>query len=283
MERGIPDGFEVIRDGGTTLVLREGLAGALRDSGVADPEAAALAAGASGRVFKGRGRPVSFPVPAADLRVVARRYLRGGLLKGVAGGLFPGAGRFLRELRIAEGLFRAGAPVAEPLGLVVQEVGVGAARGWFLSREVEDVEDLEEALLRRPAGDPARRAVLEAAGRAVRRFHDAGAIHADLHVKNVLVPRSGKGEALVLDLDGARYLEGGPNRDQRALQMQRLDRSLVKLTVRTEVPVSRADRRRLVVAYMGADRPTPEESARWRKKHRAHLKRHELGWKLGMR
>jgi len=277
MDEGVPPGFEVVREGRTTLVLRADCAAALRAAGVADPEAAALAAGAAGRVFKGRGRPVSFP--AAGLRVVARRYLRGGLLRGVAGGLFPGAGRFLRELRVADGIRRRGAPVPEPLGLVVQSAGAGTARGWFLSREVEGVEDLEGALVRLPGGDPARRAALEAAGRAVRRLHDAGALHADLHVKNVLVPRAG-GEAIVLDLDGTRTPPGGLTRDQRAAQIQRLDRSLVKLTVRTGVPVSRAERRRLVLAYLGPDRPTPEESARWRKRHRAQLARHRLAWKL---
>lgn len=279
MEDGVPAGFEVTREGRTTLVLRREHAAALRSAGVADPEVAARAAGAAARVFQGRGKPVSFPVPGAGFRVVARRYLRGGLLRGVAGGLFPGAGRFLRELRVADELRRSGAPVAEPLGLVVQSVGVGAARGWFLSREVEALEDLEEALLRLAPGDPGRRKALEAGGRAVRRLHDAGALHADLHLKNLLVPR-GAGEALVLDLDGARLPPGGLTREQRSVQIQRLDRSLVKFTVRTGVPVSRSDRRRLVLAYMGSDRPTPEESARWRKRHRAHLARHRLGWRM---
>jgi 3-deoxy-D-manno-octulosonic acid kinase len=280
MADDLPAGFECIREGGTTLVLRSDRAVALRAAGVEDPDAAAGRAGTAARTFRGRGAPVSFPVPGTDLRVVARRYLRGGLLRGLAGDLFPGAGRFLRELRVSADLLARGVPVPEPLGVVVRAVGAGAARGWFLSREVEGAEDLGEALARLPPGDPARRAALEAAGRAVRRLHDAGALHADLHVKNLLVSRAG-GEALVLDLDGTRFPAGGLTRDQRATQIRRLDRSLVKLTVRTGVPVSRADRRRLVLAYLGEDRPTPGESARWSRKHRAHLARHRLGWKLG--
>jgi len=280
-EPGIPDGFQVIREGKTTLVLPRGTSDALRAAGVADPEGAARAAGASARSFEGRGKPVSFPVPGSrGLRVLARRYLRGGILRGVASGLFPGAGRFLRELRVAADLARRGAPVPEPLGLVVVEAGGGAAKGWFLSREVEGVEDLRSVLLRCPPGDPFRRASLRAAGRAVRRLHDAGALHADLHVKNVLVPKEG-GDAVVVDLDGARLLPEGLTRDQRATQVQRLDRSLVKLDVKGGVPVSRADRRRLVLAYMGDDRPTEEESRRWRKRHRAQLARHRLGWRFG--
>ncbi len=280
MAEPVPPGFEVAAEGRTTLVLRSDAAAALRAAGIADPDAAAAAAGAEARTFRGRGAPVSFPVPGLGLRVVARRYLRGGVLRGLAGDLFPGSGRFLHELRLSAELLARGAPVPEPLGVVVQSVGGGAARGWFLTREVEDVEDLGEALRRLPPGDPARRAALESAGRAVRLLHDAGVLHADLHQKNLLVGRGG-GKALVLDLDGARFLPGGLTREQRAMQVRRLDRSLVKLTVRTGVPVSRCERRRLVRAYLGADRPTDEESARWRRKHRAHLARHRLGWRLG--
>jgi hypothetical protein len=213
------------------------------------------------------------------MRVVARRYLRGGLLRGLAGGLFPGAGRFLRELDAAEALHRAGAPVPEPLGLVVHAVGAGAARGWFLAREAEGAEDLRSVLLRLPPGDRARRDALRAAGRAVRALHDAGGLHADLHVKNLLVVPGGT--VLVADLDGARVLRGGLDRGQRARQILRLDRSLVKLAFRTGSAVPATDRRRLVRAYLGADRVPREESLRWRRRQRAELARHRLGWKLG--
>lgn len=278
----IPPGYAAVREGRTTLVLRADAAEALRAAGIADPEAAAAAAGAEARTFQGRGRPVSFPVPGSPgLRVVARRYLHGGILRGLTGGLFPGAGRFLRELATADGLFRRGAPVPEPFGIVVREAGAGTARGWFLSREIEGVEDLRGMLLRLPPGDPVRHWALTAAGRAVRRLHDAGALHADLHIKNILLPRAGGGEATVVDLDGARVLQGGLSREQRAAQVQRLDRSLEKLAFKVRGSASRADRRRLVLAYLGEDRPTEEESLRWRKKHRAALARHRLGWSLG--
>jgi tRNA A-37 threonylcarbamoyl transferase component Bud32 len=277
----VPEGFEVTREGPVTLVLRGSRAAALRAAGIADPEEAARAAGAAARAFEGRGKPVSFPVPGAPgLRVIARRYLRGGLLRGLAGGLFPGAGRFLRELRVAEDLFRRGVPVPEPLGVVVKASAAGTARGWFLSREVEGVEDLRSLLLRLPPGDPARREAMRAAGRAVRRLHDAGALHADLHVKNLLLPRGG-GDAIVVDLDGATLQEQGLGRDQRARQILRLDRSLVKLAFKSGRPIPASDRRRLVLAYLGEDRPTREESVRWRKRQRAELARHRVGWRLG--
>jgi hypothetical protein len=278
-EARVPDGYETLREGDATLVLRRDLAAALRAAGVADPEGAARAAGAAARSFEGRGRPVSFPVAGAAIRVVARRYLHGGLLRGIAGGLFPGAGRFLRELSAAEALRRAGAPVPEPLGLVVHPAGAGTARGWFLSREAEGAEDLRALLLRLPPGDPARREALRAAGRAVRALHDAGGLHADLHVKNLLLLPGGG--AMVADLDGARVLDGPLDRGRRGRQILRLDRSLVKLGFRTGRPVPASDRRRLVRAYLGDERLPREESRVWRRRQRGELARHRLGWRLG--
>ncbi len=277
----VPEGFRVLREDGDTLVLREEWADGLVAAGVRDPEGAALAAGEGVRHFDGRGRPASFPVPGVDgLRVVARRYLHGGVLRGLTGGLFPGAGRFLRELRLLEDLHREGVPVPRPAGLVVRGGPAGTARGWMLTREIEDVEDLRALLLRTEPGDVARAVALVAAGRAVRRLHDAGVLHADLHVKNILVPRDG-GPAVVIDLDDAQRLPGGLRREQRVTQIQRLDRSLEKLSVKAGARLARTDRWRLVHAYMGDDRPSREERDRWVRRHRAHLARHRIGWKLG--
>jgi hypothetical protein len=169
--------------------------------------------------------------------------------------------------------------VPEPLGLVVHAAGAGAARGWFLTREAEGAEDLRSLLLRLPPGDRARRDALRAAGRAVRRLHDAGGLHADLHVKNLLVLPDGA--VLAADLDGARLVPGGPAREGRARQILRLDRSLVKLGFRSGRAVPASDRRRLVRAYLGDDRPSREESLRWRRRQKSELARHRLGWRLG--
>src|SRR5690606_11831715 len=72
------------------------------------------------------------------------------------------------------------------------------------------------------------RALLAAAGRAVRAFHDAGGSHPDLHVGNLLVrARDDAPEVWILDLD--RATAGAPPAPrERMAQLMRLVRSLHK-------------------------------------------------------
>ena len=104
--------------------------------------------------------------------------------------------------------------------------GAWGWRGFLLTREVEAAIDLEGFLY-----DPARLPVIHArealaeAGRSVRRLHDAGVSHADLHPKNLLL--AGRtGEVLVIDLDRARAFDGALSDEERLGNLVRLgDRS----------------------------------------------------------
>jgi tRNA A-37 threonylcarbamoyl transferase component Bud32 len=75
---------------------------------------------------------------------------------------------------------------------------------------------------------PTARPAIESAARAIRRFHDAGGWHADLHAGNLLVrDRDGALDVLVIDLDRARVQDRVDARARMA-QLMRLYRSLVK-------------------------------------------------------
>jgi tRNA A-37 threonylcarbamoyl transferase component Bud32 len=69
----------------------------------------------------------------------------------------------------------------------------------------------------------------------VRRFHDAGGRHADLHVKNLLLRERGTGyEAILIDLDRARIgIDVTPA--ERMTEVVRLFRSLLKRGVLSTV------------------------------------------------
>jgi 3-deoxy-D-manno-octulosonic acid kinase len=64
-----------------------------------------------------------------------------------------------------------------------------------------------------------------AAGRCLRRFHDAGVQHADLTANNIMLGEAG--EVWVLDFDRGRLREPGAWRER---VLDRLARSLAKIT-----------------------------------------------------
>ena len=85
-----------------------------------------------------------------------------------------------------------------------------------------------EALLHGATGHAGRdrRRVLRDAGRAVRRLHDAGVPHPDLHPKNLLLAPDGR--VLVLDLDKARPASGLLDEETRLANLVRLGRAVEK-------------------------------------------------------
>ncbi len=261
-----PPGFSRRTHDGASLVLRDDVADALVAAGAAAPESMRARADAT---YEGRGRPFGVAVPGAG-RVFVRQYLHGGALRRVTGDLYRGESRFLGELSALVAADAAGVPVEEALGVVSRPVKLGMRRGWLLAREAPGALDVLRFLRSNPP--PAqRRAVLETAGRAVRALFDAGFEHPDLHLKNLLVLRDG--DVVVLDFDRARRGRALP-RARREAALFRLDRFSAKQAA-AGLPVSRADRMRVLKACAGADWPRGDELRKVARRLARHVARHE--------
>jgi tRNA A-37 threonylcarbamoyl transferase component Bud32 len=92
---------------------------------------------------------------------------------------------------------------------------------------VEGALDAEALLAQSP--DRARRVrAAAAAGEAVRTLHDAGVLHGDLHLKNLLLLEQGdRTRALLADLEPGRWAPQ-PDPRRRMAEIMRLYRSIVK-------------------------------------------------------
>ena len=103
--------------------------------------------------------------------------------------------------------YQRGLPVVEPLGAMVEALGPGLYRGWFLTRALEGAT-LWNLLL--DGGEAAvRRMALEQTRGIIKRLHDGGLYHADLNFHNLFVCTSADPFAVVvLDLDKARLYPG---------------------------------------------------------------------------
>ena len=156
-----------------------------------------------------RGSPSARTAPRLHLR----RVVHGGLLGPVLGEalprLRPAARRAARDARLRE----AGAPVPRPALALAQRLArsrCGAARSAPTSRRTPRRAD---CLAARP--DAGARCWPRASppGAPIRRFHDAGGRHADLHVEEpAAARRARRPRLLVIDLDKAR---AGERRDAR--------------------------------------------------------------------
>lgn len=177
-------------------------------------------------VASGRGALISARLPGGGPELLFRRVLHGGAAGPMLGDRFLSFARPLGELAHTERLRAAGAPVVRAV-LAVSERRAGFWRSALATVFEHGARDAL-AWLRAGPGEAEVLAFCAAAGRCIRRFHEAGGRHADLHLKNLLVrKREGAPDVLVIDLDRAR--SGAlPSARERMAELMRLYRSLEK-------------------------------------------------------
>lgn len=155
---------------------------------------------------------------------VLRQYLRGGWPARISRDRYFFTGfersRPVAEFRTLARLVALGLPVPAPLAALCDRQGP-FYRGWLLMALIPEAEPLADLLASRSEAPALWRRV----GATVRRFHDAGVVHADLNARNILV---GRADAVhLVDFDRARFAPG--RRRALAANLRRLHRSLEKL------------------------------------------------------
>jgi 3-deoxy-D-manno-octulosonic acid kinase len=225
----VPPHFARLKQGRLRALVREDVRDALQPLLVAWSSATLATPRA---VAGGRGGAGIFDV-APDLAVVLRPYRRGGLLRRLNRDLYLGLRpRPWRELRITLALRERGVPTIEPLAAAVRWVAPGVYRGAFVSRHLPLAVNLWQYL--HDADKAARGRACIAAAAAIRKLHDAGAVHPDLNLMNLLVrPAQGEPEVLVIDFDRARLTLVSPR--HRDAAFARICRSMRRLDPTAEV------------------------------------------------
>jgi 3-deoxy-D-manno-octulosonic acid kinase len=167
------------------------------------------------RTMAGRAPVYAAPLPDGR-RVVVRHSRHGGLLAPLTGDLFVRPGRAPAELAASTRLGAAGVPTPEIVAYLLYPAGALLCRIDVASAEIADADDLGAVL-----ADPARArdtaAWLPAVATLLAALARAGAHHADLNVKNVLLARSAaRPTGYVLDVDRVRFGEPGDPRIEGA-------------------------------------------------------------------
>jgi 3-deoxy-D-manno-octulosonic acid kinase len=245
--------FRAVRSAGSVAIVRNDFAASFETHRLSGCTASLLRAVPSGggegkRVPGGRG--LVRVVSAGPLgEAVVRPYRRGGLVGKFNERRYFLGNRAFDELVATHRLRLRGAPVPEVLAAVQAELHPGYG-GCLVTRRVPRCRPSSVVLRECGAG---METVLEAMGRAVRRFHAAGGIHADLNAHNLLVSEDRDGPVTIVDLDRASVTAGpAPGRRARA-NLRRLMRSLAKLQLTAALELWEAFER----GYEAPPRPPP--------------------------
>ena len=149
-------------------------------------------------------------VLSPSVEVVVRRSRHGGALAALTGELFR-APRAAHELAVSLRLSRLGVPTPKIVAYALYPAFAGLWRCDVMTERLRGA-DFPEAW-RGAAGDAQRIAILDALAQLLRTLQDAGAFHADLNLKNVLVvPGARMPTAYALDVDRVQFGVRGDTR-----------------------------------------------------------------------
>lgn len=280
----VPPGFQRMQERSAVLIVRQEYAEAVHRALAPLHQAWARIAQ---RRFSARGRAgiVAFPLGAAQPTMVVRRYVHGGLFAGIGRDLFWGTDRAVEELVVATAAKTGGVRTPEPIGVIGQKDTGPFWRLAFLSVEIPDSEDLIHyacRLAEYPEETAAveKRGVLVEAARQIRKMHDLGIFHADLHLKNLLFQRRATATPQVYVIDFDKATIGPPLSDEQRLRnLKRLARSVRKVRVADQV-LTTWDRLRFLRAYVQGQPDARRLMRRWAKGLASSGRSHEIWWTL---
>lgn len=277
-----PAGFLRIQEGRFLLVVREELAKAVCNVFAPFHQAWTRI---SQRRFSAHGRAgvVSLPLGQGRPDIIVRRYVHGGILAGIGKDLYRGPQRAINELAVAEVARLGRVRVPKPVGILGERAKGPFWKLAYLSVEIDNSEDLVHYCCRLSDYPPEtaaleKRGVLREAALQIRRMHDAGILHGDLHLKNLLLQRRevGTPEVFIIDFDKA-GLGSSLNLQQRLGNLKRLARSVRKLRV-ADAALTAWDRLRFLREYLRGRSDARRLLRLWAKKLAASGRTHEIWW-----
>ena len=187
------------------------------------------------------GRGVSWAFDAGDERWVVRHYRRGGMIARFLRDRYLrlGASRPYRELVASVEARRRAVRTPEVIGYVIYG-GAPFYRADIVTRFVDDSQDLASATFGPDLPSIAHQtAAWAAAGELLRTMFDAGVVHADLNLRNILIAGRDPAVAWLIDLDRCRVTDA-PSAAARLAMLERFHRSRRKLELRFRRPVDPA-------------------------------------------
>ncbi len=180
---------------------------------------------------------------------------------------------------------KAGLPTMEVLAAIKTHPFWPFYSGDLVSKEIPNSVDLIQYFTRwgKVRGQKQlceKRKLIHQAGRMVRKMHEVGIYHFDLHLKNFIVEtrEEGVGRLYIIDFDRSRIIY--PLKSSKWLaNLLRLDRSVEKWRPRG-LSITRTDRLRFLRSYLEGDRERLASMRKYIKKYLRHRRRYGIGWAI---
>ncbi|MGR3176586.1 MAG: lipopolysaccharide kinase InaA family protein [Candidatus Anammoxibacter sp.] len=291
----LPDNFTVIENDGVTIFAKESYKEALLnlDMKLFDFSENAGEVGDTG--FVGRGHCLAVDLNGMDGRVVVRRYRHGGFLGVIVGDLFWNHARPLNELLVSEKALEMGLMTTRVVAVIKHNTLLFPFfKAEMVTEEIPDAFDLVRYIKDNKLTDvnlhKKKKEIIREVAIAVRKMHEIGIYHGDLHLKNILLKEEQNGKVCIYIMDFDKStLHKSLNVAQRMKNLYRLDRSVEKLatllrkqhdTQGVSFPISRTDRVRFFREYM---RGYAGDDGEWRqliKRGFSNYKLHKLRWHI---
>jgi hypothetical protein len=222
----VPEGFAKITDGhGNRLIVRQDRATAI-DFSICSDDRAHM----EDCHYYGRGSLNAVKLPDGETALI-RNYRHGGFLRSLTGAwFFTWPPRPFRELAVTEELRRRGLRTVEVYAACVSRVSGPFYRGWLVTRQLSNAEDLWSALQSGLVRRVGLGAALQAVAGSVRAMHREGVYHGDLNLKNILLRlENGAVVGYIIDFDKAKLFLGQLPPELVKRNLDRLLRSARKL------------------------------------------------------
>jgi 3-deoxy-D-manno-octulosonic acid kinase len=276
----LPPGYDVVQSTGALLAVHRAYGAGLLAAGFGPDTDGPM------RESSLAGRKPLFEIATGADRYLVRRFSHGGLLRFLTGSRFRDPMRPFHELALAHELGRRGIATADVVAARARSLRGGGFALDLVTRQIPDTLDLGFVLSKAGQGEVRARDLRRLAvelGALVRRLHDAGFLHADLTLNNVLASAdslSGAAPKLwILDLDRAR-IEPALTDAERRKNLTRLYRFVARRDGRAGRPLRRSDFARFFRGY-------DPDRTRWKSDWRAISAAegaaravHSLGWGL---
>ncbi|MDK8466027.1 3-deoxy-D-manno-octulosonic acid kinase [Marinobacter sp. SS13-12] len=181
--------------------------------------------GQNARPVSSGGRGGAWFLQAGEDKLVLREYRRGGLMAKVSrssyGYTCESEVRSFAEFRLLNQLVSLGLPVPRPVAAWYRKLSPIRYKAAIIIEQLVGTTPLAELL------QTMDRQAWASLGRTVRKFHDAGVLHADLNCFNILVRGV---EFFLIDFDKGAIKPASSTSGWKDQNLSRLHRSLVKVS-----------------------------------------------------